>query len=104
MYPKYKEPFNAFASSRHRQARHRRVSGASLEQAASLIQARTPAAIATEDQALSPQTAQEFARMLKSVVVEMRGPCGHNAYKCEINDTSKPIDEFLSSRRWPAAH
>lgn len=97
MYPKYKEPFNALrqfsAIGKHDIGG---VSGGSLEQAASLIQARTLAAIATEDQALSPQTAQEFARMLKSVVVEMRGPCGHNAYKCEIDQISKPIDEFLS--------
>jgi homoserine O-acetyltransferase len=96
-YEKYRQPFNPLrqfsAIARHDIGRS---FDSSLDKAAATIRAKSLAVIATKDKALSPETAMEFAKVLKSEVVEMNGPCGHNAYKCEIELISKPIDDFLS--------
>ncbi len=94
MYPKYKQPFNAIRQFGAITG-HNIFKGRTPEDTARLITARTMAVIATQDQALSPSTPQDFARRLGSEVIELNGPCGHKAYDCELDKISGPIQDFL---------
>ncbi|MCS7025135.1 MAG: alpha/beta fold hydrolase [Bryobacteraceae bacterium] len=98
MIEKYREPFNAI---RQLEAitRHDISVDGSLEKAAQRMRAPLLTVLATEDKALSPVTAKQFAELVRGPVIELRGPCGHKAYDCELRAISGPIAKFLSEAR-----
>ena len=102
--PKYRDPFNAIrqfeAVSRHDITR---LSGGDLRAAAQRIRAPVLTIIATQDQAVSPETAREIARLKGWPVLELDGPQGHNIYKAEAARIGRAIGQFLAQRRIQAA-
>ncbi len=97
--PKYRDPFNAIrqfeAISRHDIAR---PFNGELAAAGAKIRVPVLTVVATEDQAVSPETAIEFARAQQWPVVTLAGREGHNIYKKEAARIGREIERFLGTR------
>ncbi len=99
MIDKYRNPFNPLkqfeAVSTHDIGRNR----GGLEGAARRIRARFLAVVASKDQALSPQTPLDFAKLTRSETYILDGSCGHNAFRCQLDELSAVIAQFLDGGR-----
>ncbi len=73
--------------------------GGSWDKTASAIKARVLVINSIQDQAVSPDFPQQFAAQIKAQKFMMTGPCGHNAYKpdCEESSISPVIRTFLDA-------
>ncbi len=74
--------------------------GRSLDSAAAAIKAKSLVINSVHDKCVSPELPQDFALKIKAQRFMMTGPCGHNAYKsdCEESEISPVILKFLASR------
>jgi homoserine O-acetyltransferase len=98
MYKKYRQPFNAMRQFDAIVAHDiSKLTNNDLDRAAAAMKARLLVVVATQDKAVSPETALQFARKNKAELMELKGPCGHQAYKCEIEALSPVLSRFLDA-------
>jgi homoserine O-acetyltransferase/O-succinyltransferase len=98
MYKKYRQPFNAMRQFEAIVAHDiSKLAERSMERAGAAIRARMLVVVATQDKAVSPATAIEFAKATRSELLELTGSCGHAAYKCELEALSPVIARFLET-------
>jgi homoserine O-acetyltransferase len=69
--------------------------GESLERAAAEVKAKVFVIVATRDHVVTPGPALDFARLLRSKVLELEGDCGHLASSCESQKVKQAVAEFL---------
>jgi homoserine O-acetyltransferase len=69
--------------------------GGSMAKAAAAVKARVFVIVSKTDHVVTPGPATEFARLLKSELVELDGDCGHMAPSCESRRVAEAVAEFL---------
>jgi homoserine O-acetyltransferase len=67
----------------------------SMERAAQTVKARVLIIAASQDHMVNPDAALDFARLLHSEPVVLKGDCGHLATLCEQQTVAKAVHEFL---------
>jgi homoserine O-acetyltransferase len=65
------------------------------KRAAAAIKARVTVIIATQDHMVNPGPAREFAGVLKAMVVELSGDCGHISTSCEAPKVAAAVAQAL---------
>jgi len=70
--------------------------GGELERAAAAVKARVFVIVARLDHVVTPGPALEFARLLRSQVLELEGDCGHQAPSCESQKVNPAVAAFLA--------
>jgi homoserine acetyltransferase len=69
--------------------------GGSMERAAAAVKARVLVIVATLDHTVTPGPALEFARLLRSQLLELKSDCGHSAPFCEYQRVNGAVADFL---------
>ena len=69
--------------------------GGSMDRAAAAVKAKVFVIVATLDHTVTPGPALEFARLLRSPVLELKGDCGHGAPGCESQKVNAAVADFL---------
>jgi homoserine O-acetyltransferase len=67
----------------------------SMERAAAAVKADVLIVVAKFDHVVTPGPALQFARLLRSPVIELDGDCGHLAPSCEFQKVNAAVAEFL---------
>jgi homoserine O-acetyltransferase len=67
----------------------------SMEGAAAAVKANVLIVVAKFDHVVTPGPALQFARLLRSPVIELDGDCGHLAPSCEFQKVNAAVAEFL---------
>jgi homoserine O-acetyltransferase len=70
--------------------------GESAELTAATVQARVLVIVSQEDQAVNPEPALAFARLLKAETVQLTSDCGHLAFVCESDAIRIAVNRFLN--------
>jgi len=68
----------------------------SAEHAAAVVRARVLVIVSQQDQAVNPEPALAFARLLKAETLELTGDCGHLAFVCESDAIQVAVNRFLN--------
>lgn len=71
--------------------------GGSLERAAQSIRAKVFVVVAKYDHVVTPQPAEEFARLLGAKLLDLDGDCGHLATACESQRLREAVADFLTN-------
>lgn len=79
------------------------LSGGSLEQAAAAVRAELLVVNASQDHAVRPEPARDFARLVGAQVYESSSDCGHAIFACETAAMGQVIDAFLTRPRKSAS-
>jgi homoserine O-acetyltransferase len=69
--------------------------GGSMERAASAVKAKVFVIVARWDHVVTPGPASDFARLLRSQLLELDSDCGHLAPGCESQKVNTAVAEFL---------
>jgi homoserine O-acetyltransferase len=69
--------------------------GGSMERAAAAVKAKAFVIVATYDHVVTPQTAREFATLLRAPTLELDNDCGHLAPSCDDAKVSAAVAAFL---------
>jgi homoserine O-acetyltransferase/O-succinyltransferase len=72
--------------------------GRSLDRAAKASKVKMLAVVAQTDQAISPEAPLLFAKSRGDRIMTLDSPCGHAAFKCERDQISREVGQFLETR------
>ena len=67
----------------------------SAAKTATAARAKSMVITSVQDQAVYPETARSFARLLNSETAELTGDCGHLAFLCELDKLKTLVNGFL---------
>jgi homoserine O-acetyltransferase/O-succinyltransferase len=67
----------------------------SLERAAAIVHIPALIVINRQDHLVNPTTSIQFAKLLKTQVLELDSNCGHRAHRCEQAKIGQTVDDFL---------
>jgi len=72
--------------------------GATLEEAAKKVHAKTLIVTSQQDHMVNPEPAQEFAKMLGAKTIALTSDCGHLALLCEADKLNPEVRAFLNGK------